>query len=85
MERVTGLVDDGLEELVPRLGRGCQARHAMEEAELLELPRPGILDHVGVGHGDHDTKVRSVAGPGGCGRVERTLRLRADRNLRETA
>ena len=75
VERVPGLVDDRLEELIPGLCRGRQARDAMEEAELLELPRPGHLDHVGVGHRDHDTKVRSAVGSIGCGGGERTLRL----------
>jgi hypothetical protein len=57
----------------------------MEEAELLELPRTRFLDHVCIRHGHHHTKVRSAAGSIGCGGVERTLRLRRGRNLREAA
>ncbi len=81
MEHIPRSVHDRLEELVPGLGGRRQARHAVQEAELIELLRPGNLDHICVGHGDHDTKVRSAAGRIGCGGVERTLRLGTDGNI----
>ena len=84
MQRIARLVDHGFEQVVPGLGGGCQARHTMEEPELLELLGSGALDQFGFRHGHHDTKVRAEAGPFGCGEVHRTLRIGVDRNLRST-
>ena len=81
--RVAGLVDDGLEELVPGLRGRREARDAVKEPELIELLRTGHVDHIRLRHGDHDTKVRSATGAIGCGGVERMLRLRTGRNPRE--
>ena len=85
MQRIPCLVHDRLEELVPGLRGGREARDAMQEAELLQLLRPGNRDQFGVGHGHHDTKVRSDMGRIGCGRVQRTLRIGVDRNLQAAA
>ena len=85
MECVAGLIDHGLEQLVPGLRGGRQARHAMQEPELLELLGSGHRDQFRIRHGDHDTKVRADAGRVGCGEVQRTLRIGVDRNLRTAA
>ena len=82
MQRVARLVHDGLEQVIPGLGGRCQARHAMQEPELLELLGSGALDQFGIRHGHHDTKVRADMGRVGCGAVQRTLRIGVDRNLR---
>lgn len=37
MERVTRAVDDGLQQLVPRPGRGREPGDSVDEAELIEL------------------------------------------------
>jgi hypothetical protein len=57
----------------------------MQEAELLQLLRPGHRNHVRAGHPHHDTKVRSVVGSIGCGEVERPLRLGDAFRLRAVA
>ena len=82
MQRVAGLVDHGFEQVIPGLGGGRQARHAMQEPELFELLGSGALDQFGIRHGHHDTKVRADTGRVGCGAVQRTLRIGVDRNLR---
>lgn len=81
MQRVAGLVDHGFEQVIPGLGGGRQARHAMQEPELLKLLGSGALDQFGIRHGHHDTKVRADMGRVGCGEVQRTLRIGVDRNL----
>jgi len=57
MERVPGLVHDGLEQLIPGVCRRGQAHHVVEEAQLFQL---GVHRMVGgpgdrLGHGAHDT------------------------------
>ena len=83
VQGVAGLVDDRFEQLRPGLGRRREAGDAVKEPKLLELLRSGHRDDTFVGHGDHDTKVRSAVGSIRCDAVERTLRLGAGNHLPE--
>ena len=82
MEGVARAVDDRLEQLVPRAGRGRQARDVMDESELVELIRPrrrngrlvdGLARSV-TGHVYHRTRVGTVRQPQGCESVAPWLR-----------
>src|SRR6266508_3521555 len=73
MERVARLVDDRLQELVPRPRGRHEASHAMEEAqlvELLRLPFRGATRiEVEAGHDRHDTSLENNRPADGCGAV----------------
>jgi hypothetical protein len=55
VQRVARLVDDRLQEFVPRARGGGQASHAVQEAQLLELLRTVRREADRIDHQDHDT------------------------------
>ena len=83
-ERVSGAVDDGLEELLPRPRGRREAEELVEEAELAggvalvpgrDLVRPNAAGGFGAGpvverrHGEHDTSLEVAATFDGCSGV----------------
>ena len=82
MEGVAGAVDDRLEQLVPRAGRGRETRDVMDESKLVELIRPRRrngrwvdgLARSTTGHVYHRTRVGTVPRPQGCESVAPWLR-----------
>ena len=75
VERVAGLVDDGLEQLVPGpRGRG-QAHDAVEEPQLVELLRAATRGHAGSATRITIQRYGPPRAAIGCGGVERMLRL----------
>jgi hypothetical protein len=87
MERVARPIDDRLEELVPRARGRRQARHVMDEVELVEFlrrpheVRPLVAHGLSVRcHRHHLTRVGKVAVAKGCDGVLPGLRKRPPRS-----
>ena len=74
VERVAGAVDDRLEELVPRPRRRRETGDMVEKAELLELARFRATFEFRHCHDGHDTSLRKVGLPKGCGTVKPVMR-----------